>query len=126
MSETPSPPAENKSTEVAPTPNVEDQKVMALLAYLLWPVPMIVARDKPFVLFHLRQAAVLIAIMIPIVILSIIGGFLPGMVALGVSCVSMIVGIGVFIFAILGMINAWQGLEKPLPVVGQYADKMPF
>lgn len=121
------PPAGEKSAGIAGSGDPEDvekNKVFAVLAYLgiLFVVPLIVARQSKFAMFHTNQGILLfIAFLvgwIPLVILSFILAFIPIVGGLISMMVTGGYSIGILILWILGIINAIQGQCKPLPVIG--------
>lgn len=92
-----------------------DNKFMAVLAYLgaLIIVPLIVAKDKPFVKFHIKQGLVLI-----------IGWALVWavqMIYIPFNFVAPLLWFALFVLSVIGILNAVGGKEKQLPVVGQYS-----
>tara|TARA_R110002111_G_scaffold102556_1_gene159041 strand:- start:162 stop:497 length:336 start_codon:yes stop_codon:yes gene_type:complete len=95
--------------------DIESNKVMAILAYiwLLFLVPLLAAKESKFAQFHAYQG---ISLFITWVIINVIGMLLPyslsGLVTIG--------GIGVLILAIIGIMNAYQGKAKPLPLIGKF------
>jgi uncharacterized membrane protein len=93
--------------------------LMGILAYLgpLVIVSYIVAREDPFVKFHIKQGLVLFVIEVGLWILS---GFF-WMLFYQFWMIWQIVNIALFILAILGIVNAVQGNEKELPLVGSFA-----
>lgn len=86
--------------------------VMAGLSYLgpLVLIPLLTNRDKPFILFHIKQGLVLLSI-------YLIGSFL----LMIVPPLMLILQIAMFIFAIIGILNALQRKEKVLPFIGEFA-----
>ena len=92
--------------------DAQANKVMGILAYILFFIPLVTgdAKKSPFVQFHTNQGLVLfiagIASMV-IAIIPILGWIL-----------APILGIVVFVFAILGILNAVKGEKKPLPLIG--------
>ena len=97
---------------VQPDPaDVEKNKVFAILAYigLLFLVPLLAAKDSKFAMYHANQGLVLFIGWIALSVVSMIPVI--GLVAL--------LGYPVmFVFMILGIINAANGQMKPLPLVG--------
>ena len=91
---------------------INDGKVMAVLSYLgcLLIIPAIAANKNKFVRFHLGQGLILF-------IASVIGGFLSFIPYVG-TVLNSIVSIVVFVFMILGIVNACQGKMKGLPLIG--------
>jgi uncharacterized membrane protein len=106
------PPAENKKD--AKAKNIG----MAVIAYILFFVPLLTdAKDDPFVKFHVKQGLVLF---IAGIILSIVGG-MPI-----IRYFSWLLNIAVLVFVIIGIMNALNGKEEPLPVIGQFAENFKF
>ena len=91
---------------------INDGKVMAVLSYLgcLLLIPLIAANKNKFVRFHLGQGLILF-------IASVIGGFLSFIPYVGTVLYS-VVSIVVFVFMILGIVNACQGKMTGLPLIG--------
>lgn len=91
---------------------------MAVVAYLLFFVPLLTdAKDDPFVKFHVKQGFVVFLASVLVSVLS----FIPP-----VMLFSWILHIGILILAILGIINALNHKEEPLPLIGQFADRFNF
>ncbi len=94
----------------------QGKNAIALLSYIgiLFLVPLLVAKDDPFVKFHIKQGITLFIAGLIIVAISMIPvlGWIIGFVA----------SIILFVFAIMGIINVLTGKKKPLPLIGQYAD----
>ena len=107
--------------------SASNDKLMAILAYLgiLVLVPILAGKDSKFVKFHANQGLVLIiGYIILTVACNVIGvmiaafdiyviGFVLGLVAWAIN-------ICLVVFAIMGIINAANGEEKELPIIGQY------
>ncbi len=91
--------------------DIQDNKVMAVLAYLSWLIliPLLVspAKDSPYVRFHVNQGLILF-----------IATFISGL--LSVVCIGAITGIICFVLMILGIVNAAQGKAKELPIIGKF------
>ncbi|MDR1116079.1 MAG: zinc ribbon domain-containing protein [Tannerella sp.] len=106
--------------------DVQDNKVMAILAYfgILFLVPLFAAKESPFARFHTNQGILLcivgvvlnVALSILMVVLAFIHSFL--MTIVGV--LSFICGLGILVLMIIGIINAAKGEAKELPVIGKY------
>jgi uncharacterized membrane protein len=124
------PPAPGAAASVPPglfTPtaaDVEKNKVFGVLAYIgiLWLVPLLAAKDSPFARYHCNQGLVLflgaIAAWIANWILSIILAFIPVLGWLMILLISLGIGLSILALAIIGIINAANGVCKPLPVIG--------
>ena len=76
-------------------------------------VPLLTAKDDPFVKYHIKQGLVLLVIEAAVWVLSWFMWQLWPLYEL--------VNLGTFILSIVGIINVSQGQEKELPLVGEYA-----
>ena len=100
------------------TPN--NNKLMGILAYLgpLVIISYVVAKDDPFVKFHIKQGLVLLVIEAIVWIL--------GMFVYTLWPLIQIVNLATIILTIIGIINVVGGKEKELPVVGKYSSHFPI
>ena len=126
------PKVEEPKVEAQPSANdAQDNKVMAILAYILFFIPLLTGDTKksPFVKFHTNQGTVLFIASIAFsIVYSIITGILTSMfyVSGAWRFFSIIVSLlGILWLAptalvVLGIINAATGKEKPLPVIGKF------
>jgi uncharacterized membrane protein len=92
--------------------------LMGVLSYLgpLVIVSFIVAKDDPFVKFHIRQGLVLL------VIEAIVWAL--GMFMWQFWFLYQLVNLATLILAIIGIMNVVHGKEKELPLVGQFAQQI--
>lgn len=89
--------------------------LMAALSYfgILVIVPLLTdAKNDPFVKFHIKQGIVLL-------ITYVIFGFI-----VWVPIIGWALGVVLFVLFLMGLINALNGQQKPLPIIGQFADKL--
>ena len=101
--------------------NTQNKNVLlGICSYLgvLLIIPFLVAKDDPFVKFHLKQGTVLLVI-------EIIVWFLR-MALWSLWPLLGIIKLGVFILSIVGIINVIQKKEKELPLVGQFSKYFKF
>lgn len=110
MEETKSEPAK---VEKASSSDVEKNKTMAVLAYFIFFLPLLAAKDSKFAMYHANQSLILV---IAWVASSVIAAIIP---AVG-SVISAVLGLVLFVFWIMGIIAAAQGEMKPIPYIGQY------
>ena len=101
--------------------DIEQNKVMAILAYLSWLVliPIFAAKESKFARFHANQGLVLaIAEIICWVVLGILSGipFIGWIFGLVETLFSLVC----LVFAVIGIVNAANGKAKELPIVGKY------
>ncbi len=92
--------------------DVDDNKVIAALAYIIFFLPLLVAKDSAFGKFHANQGLILLILGFAV---SIAGSVIP---FLGWFIIAPIGGLVVFVLAILGIVNALNGVEKELPIIG--------
>lgn len=114
---------------------VENEKVCAILSYLLIGIIWYFADEKmkksSFARFHAKQGLVLF---IASILYSIVLQVLLSILILPLLLTGAWVGIGMFtilyyvplIWSIIGIINAANDKEKPLPIIGKYGDKFGF
>ncbi len=91
--------------------------LMAMLAYLgiLILIPLLTeAKNDSFVKFHIKQGVILLVFFAVGFLLNIIP-----LLGLLIHFVWILVGI---LFALTGVMNAIAGRERPLPLIGGYAD----
>ena len=104
----------NLETNLNFTPeDIESNKVMAGLAYILFFLPLVVCPDSPYGRYHANQGLLLLLLglggSIILSIIPIIGWLLLPIFALVV-----------FIIAVIGLINGFTGKAKPIPIIGKY------
>jgi Predicted membrane protein len=92
--------------------DVEDNKIMGVLAYIIFIVPLLVAKESPFARFHTNQGFLVFLLYFACGVIAIIP-FIGWVIALvgwffGLACI------------IMGIINALGGQKKPLPIIGKY------
>jgi len=93
---------------------------MAAVAYFLFFVPLLTdAKDDPFVKYHVKQGLLLLILGIIVSIFNSIIGRIPFIGWI----VSFVLGVGMFVLWLLGLMNALNGKQEPVPVVGQYAEE---
>ena len=107
-----------ETQELQADPNdAEQNKGMAIVAYLLFFVPLLTGdhNKSPFVKYHTNQGTVLfifavggsiISSILSVIIIGILLGF--------------VVGITSLVFLVIGIINVVNGRMKPLPLIGKY------
>ena len=98
----------------------EDSKLWAFLAYLLsvigFLLVMLTRKDDVYARYHAKQSLLLFLASIVVLIIKMIP-FIGWLVA-------WVLSILLLILWILGMINALNGKQVPLPVIGHLADKI--
>jgi len=101
--------------------NEKERKIgMGILSYLgpLVIIPLVTAREDSFVKFHIKQGLVLL---ISAVIVSAISGvFAP------FAFIINLANLGIFVLAIIGIVNVFAMSEKEVPFLGHYAKYFTF
>ena len=96
---------------------------MAIVALIIFFVPLLTdSKNDPFVKYYVKQGLVLF---IGWIVISIITGILVYVPFLG-YVISQLLSLVLFIILIIGIMNAAKGEEKPLPLIGQYAENFKF
>jgi len=116
-----------KNEQSSPDPEIAkaspDQKdsskntTMAFVAYIFFVIPLLTdSKNDLFVKYHVKQSLGLLIAWIAISIFSIVPiiGWVFG----------PILAIAVLVLWVLGVLNALQGEQKPLPLIGEYAEKL--
>ena len=95
---------------------VEKGKVLAILSYIfiLWLIP-IIQKDNEYSLFHAKQALMIFLASIALGLLNVIPC---------IGQLAYVIGsVGLFVFWVIGLINAIKGQAKLLPVIGKFAEQ---
>ena len=108
-----------ESPSTSPTAAKGKNTSMAMLAYVFFPVPLLTEdKNDPFVKFHLKQAIVLV---LAAVAVSVVGSIIP---FIGWFLIAPLGSVAILVLWVIGIINALNGEEKELPVIGSYAQKI--
>lgn len=101
--------------------DIEQNKVMAILAYLGWLViiPLLAARNSKFARFHANQGLILAIVATVVYVVLAILTLIP-VIRWIFYIVEAVFGVVVFILAVMGIINAVNGKAKDLPVIGSF------
>ena len=119
---------EEKNVDNTVNYNQKDQSntiLFSILSYIgiLWLIPLLVEKNDKVVRFHVNQGIVLFIFdiigSIAVGILSAIFVFIPVISFLGVVIASLF-GILCFVLMIIGIVNAANKSEKPLPIIGKF------
>ena len=99
-------------TEQFDKDDIEKNKVMGLLAYILFFIPLLAAKDSPFARYHANQGLVLFlaAILSSVILIIPILGWI----------IAPILSIVITVLAVIGIINALNGKAKELPIIGKF------
>jgi len=102
-----------------PQPEAQKKNTgMAIVAYILFFIPLLTdSKNDPFVKYHVKQG---LGLFICGVAVSILIWILPWYFRWIVNLLSL----GVFILFVIGVIAASKGEEKPLPLIGKFAEQL--
>lgn len=97
--------------------DAEQNKVMGILAYVIFFVPLIAAKHSPFAKYHANQGLALFLTMVASLTVLAILSFLP-VIGFIFGLLHILVYLGFLVLVVLGIINAAAGKCVPLPVIG--------
>jgi len=96
---------------------------MAIVAYILFFIPLLTdAKKDPFVKFHVKQGLIIFIGWFVIGIIDYILSFIPFIGWM----IARLLNVLLFILMVIGIMNAAKGEQKPLPVIGKFAEKFKF
>lgn len=93
--------------------DIEKNKTMAGLAYLLFFLPLIVCPESEYGKFHANQSLILWLV-------AIVGNTILGYIPIIGWLMLPIFSLGMLILGVIGMVNGFGGKVQELPVIGQY------
>jgi len=98
------------------SPAAQNETLMGVLAYLgiLVIIPFLMAKNNPFVKFHIKQGLLL-------VVIEIIVWLLGGMFLYMFWPILQIINLITLVFAIIGIVNVVNHKESELPIIGSWA-----
>lgn len=103
----------SQQEEIFDPADIEKNKTMAGLAYLIFFLPLIVCPESKYGKFHANQALLLLIVSIGG---NIVLGFIP---IIGWILIPLFL-IAVCVFGIMGLINGFGGKAKQLPLFGKF------
>jgi uncharacterized membrane protein len=114
--------------ETSNTPVVQEDKTVAILSYCTlvgYIIAIVMHGNNKTRLgtYHLRQATGLVCFGVGYWIINIILMMIP-FLGFIFAILSPFVGLGMLILVIMGLVNAANGVEKPVPLIGQLSEKM--
>ncbi len=93
--------------------DIEKNKTMAGLSYLLFFLPLIICPESGYAKFHANQSLLLL-------ITGVAGNVILGIIPVIGWMLMPIFGIGILILGIMGLIYGFGGKAKPLPLIGKF------
>lgn len=98
--------------EVFTQEDIDKNKTIAGLSYIIFFLPLIACPDSRYGRFHANQALLLF-------IVGLAGSIILGMIPIIGWIILPIFSLAVFIFAIIGLVNGFGGKAKDLPIFGK-------
>jgi uncharacterized membrane protein len=92
--------------------DAEKNKLMGILAYIIFFIPILAAKESKFAMYHANQGLVLFLLAIAV---NVVGGIIP---FIGWFLILPLGNLAVVVLAIIGIINSAKGETKPLPLIG--------
>lgn len=103
----------SQASEVFSIEDINANKVVSGLAYLLFFLPLVVCPDSRYGRFHANQALVLL-------IVAVVGSIVLGVIPIINIIIYPIFSIAVVVWAVIGLINGLNGQAKELPLIGKW------
>ncbi|MFA5200576.1 MAG: hypothetical protein WC442_06745 [Candidatus Omnitrophota bacterium] len=106
------------TSQIQASPEVQEGKFFAVISYInfLCIITLLLKRENKFALFHAKQGLVIFVAEVVVFIVSV------------VPVLGLLLGLPGFIvftvFSVWGIIEAWQGRLKRLPLVAGFSDKI--
>jgi uncharacterized membrane protein len=94
--------------------DIEKNKAMAILAYIIFLIPLLAAKESKFAMYHANQGLVLFLAALAV---NVVGGIVP---FIGWFIILPLGNLFIVVLAILGIVNAAKGEAKPLPLIGGF------
>ena len=91
--------------------DIEKNKTMAGLAYLIFFLPLIVCPDSKYGKFHANQGLLLL-------ITSIVGTVVLSIIPIIGWVLLLFYPLVILVLGIMGLVNGFSGKAKPLPIIG--------
>lgn len=92
--------------------DIEKNKTIAGLAYLIFFLPLISCPDSRYGKFHANQGLLLL-------IFGLVGSFFLGLIPIIGWLLAIFYPIVILVFGIMGLVNGFQGKAKRLPLFGK-------
>ncbi len=111
----PTPQAAPVASEQKSDFDFSQNSIMAALSYVgpLVIIPFLTTKEDPYVMFHIKQGLVLLALGL---IVWVVSGFMYWLWP-----IIQLVNLGLFVLSVIGIINALQRKEKEIPFVGKFS-----
>ncbi|MDV2581501.1 DUF4870 domain-containing protein [Alkalibacillus haloalkaliphilus] len=95
--------------------DAQKNKGLGIVAYIIFFIPLLVAKESKFATYHANQGLLLL---LTAIIINTAGTLIP---IIGWLLILPFGNLFVFILWLIGILNAAKGEKAPLPVIGKYA-----
>ncbi|MDD5252024.1 MAG: hypothetical protein PHT12_05325 [Patescibacteria group bacterium] len=104
-------------------PSKNQNTAMAVLAYILFFVPLLTgdAKKDPYVKYHTKQGLVLFLLAVA---LNVIDWIMPSYYLW--YTINSLLSLGMLVLLVIGIVNAVNGKQQPLPLIGQFEKYFKF
>lgn len=103
----------NSIIHVTEQSDIDNNKSMAALAYIFFFIPLLVAKESKYAMYHANQGLVLFLTALAV---NIVGAILP---IIGWLLIIPIGLLGILVLAVIGIVHAVNGRMEPLPLIGK-------
>ncbi len=104
---------ENNATQIFEPEDIEKNKVMAGLAYIIFFLPLLACPESKFGRFHANQGLLLL-------IVSFAGSIILSFIPIIGWLLLPVFSIAILVFGIIGLVNGLSGKAKKLPGIGKF------
>lgn len=102
-----------KETPQASQEDIQTNKWIAIVAYIVFFVPLLAAKDSRYALYHANQGLLLL---LTTIAANVVLGLIP---LIGVWLIPL-ANLGLLALIVVGVLHAAYGLMRPLPVIGTF------
>ncbi len=93
--------------------DIEQNKLISALAYIIFFLPLVAAQDSAFGRFHANQGLLLL-------IVGFVGNFVLTIIPVIGWLLIPFFTLFIFVLALMGFVNTINGKAKELPIIGSY------
>ncbi|MFA5693203.1 MAG: DUF4870 domain-containing protein [Acholeplasmataceae bacterium] len=93
--------------------DIDNNKTMAGLAYLIFFLPLVATPDSKYAKFHANQG-------LNVLLASVLGTVILGIIPIIGWILLPIYGVAVLVLAIMGLVNGFGGKAVRLPLIGNF------
>lgn len=109
--------------QMSPEADAQQNKAMAIIAYFIFFIPLLAAKESRFARYHANQGLTLLIFGFGLGVLSgILSVVAVAVLSFGllsiIGLLMTLLSFGLLALGIIGIVNAAQGKMKPMPVIG--------